>query len=676
MLRIGIDTGGTFTDAVMIDGAGRIVATHKRPSTPDDPGAAVVAAVEHLLRKRPDADVALVHGSTVATNALLEGTSEPPVFVTTAGFEHTLHLARQHRPGLYDLVPCRSEPPVPIDRCVGVHERLGSGGESIAALDADEIDRVVERVTKMNPPSVAISLLHSYANPDHEARVAMALRAALPDVPITVSSELRPVFREFERGATCVVNATVAPTMSRYLKRLASKVAPMPLRIMASHGGTMSVDAVCAEPVRTILSGPAGGAFAAQAWLDEQTPGLVTFDMGGTSTDVAVVHRATSDRASALPMTHESEAAGLPVAMPMIDLHTVGAGGGSIAWIDPGGALRVGPRSAGAQPGPACYGNGGNAPTVTDAHVVLGHLGPAPRLAGDRPVDEAAAHRVIESLGRSIGPSPGLIATETARGILRVVEATMAQAIKRVTLERGHDLRRLTLFPFGGAGGLHACTLADSLGIDRVLVPPHPGLLSAVGMLGAPAMWTREQAAHETLDDANVGDFASSELNQSLFAQVKGEIESGPQFASATAHNESTAITTHGELDLRYAGQSFEITVPWDQQAAHAFAVEHQQRYGHRHHRPIEIVTRRAIALQAPKTVPIFDEAFSDPSECHDAPTARVARDDLPNGRAFRGPLTITEYSAALRVPRGWRVQWGRGRSLLLTRETKEAVSP
>ena len=630
---LGVDTGGTFTDLILLDPQRRRLATHKLLSTPDDPARAVLAGIEALRpHLPPHARLDVTHGSTVATNALIEhtrkGDPRSTVFLTTAGFEDTLHIGRQHRPDLYALVPQRAAPPIPRACCIGVNERMGFDGQPIRALTAQTLQQAVAAVVERSPRSVVISLLHSYANPSHEQQLAEAIKQAMGEaVQLTVSSALIPEPREYERAATCVINGVVAPTMHRYLGRLSERLGSDRLRIMGSEAGTLPVSLARREPVRTILSGPAGGVLGAQRALAEVgVTDLITLDMGGTSTDVALC------TAEGLSMTTRGEAAGLPVGLPMVDVHAVGAGGGSLAWVDPGGALRVGPASAGAAPGPACYGQGGTQATVTDAHVVLGNLPPDLKLAGTLPMDVDAAHQAVETIAQTVQ----LSIEQTAQGILRIAEATMAQAVKRISLQRGHDPRRFTLVPFGGAGGLHACALAEALGMTRVVVPTHPGLLSAVGMLVAPAMVSRSRACLCPPDSSRVQDTFEA-LHREAQAELRDQ-RLDPEKAQYRFR-----------ADLRYAGQSHEITVAYDEHVLQRFESEHQRLYGHNPDRPVELVVARVHA-----TVEVDRLQLGQPDRQGDDEQHVRSRGSLGVGEVIQGPTTIVEFSSTTRVPAGW----------------------
>lgn len=684
-LYIGVDTGGTFTDLVLVDARRRVVATHKLLSTPADPAAAVLQGVDEVLAKaglppRERSRPRVVHGSTVATNALLEGRRETTVFITTAGFEDTLHIARQDRPTLYALVPRRPEPPVPRSHCLGVAERVLRDGRVLEPLTDAALADLVERVRALRPASAAISLLHGYANPAHERRVADALRDAFGDeLHLTVAHELLPEHREYERAATCIVNAVVAPRMTRYIGRLARELAAGDadgggLRIMASHGGVLPPARVVREPVRTILSGPAGGALGAAAMA--RAAGIdrvITLDMGGTSTDVALIDGEPT-------LGTEGEAADLPVRLPMIDLHTVGAGGGSIAWIDPGGALRVGPRSAGSDPGPACYGRQDPAQpplaTVTDAHVVLGHIREDQVLGAGLRIRRDLAERAVAH----VAERAGLALTEAARGIHRVAEATMARAVQRISLQRGRDPRGYALLPFGGAGGLHACRLAESLGMRRVIVPMHPGLLSAVGMIGAPPRYTFSQAVLLRIEHDGDGYRWAEHL-----AAIDAALEPLRQRADAAMAHESIPAGERRDVrsaDLRYLGQSYEITVPLDDgDAIEHFLAEHRRLYGYvAPGKPIELVTLRWQAggvehavelppLAAPSR-PVETTAATIRGDGGDEAWAIVERERLGPGCGIAPRTILREYSATTLVPAGWSGRVDERGLILLERES------
>src|SRR5688572_16798735 len=485
--RIGVDTGGTFTDFVYA--VGGEIRVFKVASTPDDPSRAITEGLRRIIEEHSArvTEVEVVHGTTVGTNALLQRRGARIALVTTSGFEDVIEIGRQARPELYNLNAIKPPPLVPGNLRYGVSERVASSGEVIEPLTDDEVAGLLRQVRRGKPESIAISLLFSFAHPAHERRILEALSEL--DIPLSVSHQILPEYREYERTSTVCVNAYLQPLMGRYLGRLGTHASSMQhaggvrthfsLRVMQSSGGSISAEAAAHEPVRTVLSGPAGGVVGAlrvarAAKIEE----IITFDMGGTSTDVALCDR------DGMRLTNEAIVAGVPVAVPMMDIHTVGAGGGSIARVDEGGSLRVGPESAGADPGPACYGKS-MLPTVTDAHVVLGHFGGGGLLGGEFKLDEERARAALSvlagDLSRVTGKRTSVIAA--AEGLVSIANTNMERALRHVSVERGHDPREFTLVPFGGAGGLHAVDLARGLGIPRVLLPAHPGALSAIGVV-------------------------------------------------------------------------------------------------------------------------------------------------------------------------------------------------
>ena len=542
-LIIAIDTGGTFTDCVYRIGSR--IEVFKLPSTPDDPSRAILEAVRKIASIVPAASVEVRHGTTVATNALLERKGARVAFVTTAGFEDTLAIARQARPDLYDWNHHR---PAPVtELCFGVTERIGPNGEVLLAPTNSALDELRRAIRKSKAESIAVSLLFSFANPAHEQSVAKALEPL--HLPISLSHQILPEFREYERGSTVALNAYLAPRMQQYIRALERGLAKRnaSLSIMQSSGGILSATSAAREPVRTILSGPAGGVIGAlsvarAAGIER----ILTFDMGGTSTDVALL-----DTTREPPTSTEGQVAGLPVGVPMLDIHTVGAGGGSIAWMDTAGALQVGPQSAGAAPGPACYGRGDCA-TVTDANLLLGRLHPDHFLGGAMHLEQSRARKALSAISaRSFATLEHL-----AEGILRVANARMESALRRVSVERGHDPRTFTLLAFGGAGPLHACALAEALGIRRVLIPSAPGALSALGILDADLR--REFSRTVML-------VPGSPQIEHAFRALESEAR------GAFSAEGARAVLTRS-ADLRYHGQGFELRVELVSQCRPAFS--------------------------------------------------------------------------------------------------------
>jgi len=587
MIRLGIDTGGTFTDLVLFDG--EHLRVHKIRSTPDNPARAILAGIDELLALsgRPARLAAsppeMVHGSTVATNTLLERTGARVALLVTEGFEDVLRIARQARSRLYDFLVEGVRPLVPDGLTLGVRERLAAGGEVVAPLEDAEVDRVVAAVRACGAESVAVCLLHAYANAAHEQHLVEALTGA--GLSVSASHRVLPEYREYERCSTTVVNAYVTPVMARYLTALERGLQGGRLRVMQSNGGSISAAAACHGAVQTILSGPAGGAVAARALGAEAGhPRVISFDMGGTSTDVSLID-------GELRVTLESVVGDMPVRQPMIDIHTVGAGGGSVAWIDDGGALRVGPRSAGADPGPACYGRG-HEMTVTDANLLLGRLDPATFLGGRMRLDRDRAQAAAANLARRAGLGPERL----AEGIVRIANANMERAIRVVSVERGHDPREFALLAFGGAGGMHACELATALGMSTVLVPRNAGVLSALGLLLADAVRDYSRAILRRATALTLDDLLA--VCAPLDERARGDLR-GEGFDEADIQLTRT-------VDVRYEGQSYEIGVPLSAAYRTLFDERHAQLYGYSApSRPAEVVAVRVRGIGQTRKPPL-----------------------------------------------------------------------
>jgi N-methylhydantoinase A len=617
---IGVDIGGTFTDFVVVRPGVRALETFKLLSTPGDPAQAVLLGLERVLKSAGDADpprLQVIHGSTVATNALLERKGAVTALVATRGFGDLLQIGRQNRPELYDFAAASPLPLVVEELRFEVDERVDARGQVLQALDLAQVEALLAQLQALKVEAVAICLLFSFLRPEHELLIAAKLRQA--GFFVSPSCEILPEYREYERASTAAVNAYVSPVLDRYLEKLegtrletASGVIPIQLRIMQSNGGNLRAAQARREGVRCILSGPAGGVVGAgrvaQLALDAQQmragPGaplrIITFDMGGTSTDVSLIDGAPR-------ITNEAVISGCPIRIPMLDIHTIGAGGGSIAYVDAGGALRVGPQSAGADPGPACYGKG-ELPTVTDANLVLGRLSARHFLGGQMPLDEVRARLALARLGRQAG----LDAVQAALGVVAVVNAHMERALRVISVERGYDPRDFTLLSFGGAGGLHAAGLARRLGIPRLLVPPLASTLSAFGMLAAEVIKDYSQTV--MLD------------GQTPLSEIAARLE--PMAAAGLAEVQAEGIDPadiriEAAVDMRYRGQSYELTVPFSREESdtppHIFAFHalHQQAYGYaRPDAPIEIVTLRlrAIGRVRPPDLPRLSPASTDPS--------------------------------------------------------------
>ncbi|MDP1847266.1 MAG: hydantoinase/oxoprolinase family protein, partial [Solirubrobacteraceae bacterium] len=576
-MLLGVDVGGTFTDAVLATG-GRLV-TAKAPTTPGDQSEGVMAAVGAALERAGAAAgdvVAFAHGMTVATNALLEGRGARTVLVATEGFTDVVELGRQARADLYRLCAARPAPLVPPDRRVAAPERCGPNGV-LRALDERGAAAIAEKVAALEPEAVAVVLLHAYAHPRHELAIGAALRDALPGVHVSLSHDVVGTFREYERAATTEIDAALSPLLSRYLERLLERAAEAGLtepRIMQSSGGLAAADLAARHAAYTVLSGPAGGAAAAA--LVARRSGredLVCFDMGGTSCDVCVVEGGAVRETTSHP---PREVGGRPLALAMVDIHTVGAGGGSVAWRDPGGALRAGPRSAGAVPGPACYGRGGEEPTVTDANLLLGRLGSDAPLAGGVALDRDAAHCAVAALAEQLGLDP----MGCAEGIVRVANAEMVRALRVMTVEQGIDPRRFALLAFGGAGPLHAAAIADELGMSTILCPRASGVLSALGLAAA----DRRASEQRTVLLAGGG------LTDTALAAARDELAAAARATLGAGDGEDAGegeIEVEMAYEVRYRGQAHELTVRDLAEATtdvlrDAFEAQHDERYGYR----------------------------------------------------------------------------------------------
>jgi N-methylhydantoinase A len=678
-MRIAFDTGGTFTDCVFLRG-GRIEIL-KIPSTPRQPAEAIGQAVEQILASGADlAGIEIISGTTVGTNTLLQRKGGRVTLVTTAGFEDVLEIGRQARPQLYNLLFEKAEPLVPRARRLGLRERLDSDGRVLLAPSSAEIARIVRAVVRSGAKSIAVCLLFSFVNPKHEELLARSL--ASTGLPVSLSKKILPEYREFERTSTTVVNAYLVPVMSGYLSEIEniagthSRSGPTSskgaksgrkvsrVRIMQSNGGILSASAAAGEPVRTILSGPAGGVLGAQYVAESAgCDRIITFDMGGTSTDVALLDRGTGD---ALAITSESVVSGMPVAVPMLDIHTVGAGGGSIARFDRAGALRVGPESAGAEPGPICYGRGEKA-TVTDANLILGRMPESGLLGGAFKLDFPRARRFMN---RQRGPMPS--AEAFAQGIVDVANAVMEKAIRVISVERGHDPRDYTLVAFGGAGALHSCDLAAALEIPRVLVPCFPGALSALGILRADV--TKDLSRTVRLEVESAAQ-AKPKLQREFAALEK---EGRKQMRAEGFSGGSVKI--HSSLDMRYAGQSYELNVPFAGDFISAFHRAHEKRYGYFDRaRECEVVNIRArFTGRTPKpTLPKLTRGDANPamSLVSKSPvlfhgrrklTVMYDRPRLRAGNRIFGPAIVTEYSATTLIPPEWSGRVDRNGNLTL----------
>jgi N-methylhydantoinase A/oxoprolinase/acetone carboxylase beta subunit len=637
-MRIGVDAGGTFTDFIVFYDDGRPMATFKMRSNPRAPAEVILAGIERAAGK---IKAEVVHGSTVATNALLERKGAKTAFVTTAGFEDLIEIGRQNRAELYNLMPAPRRLLVDREMCFGVRERVYFDGSIALKPSAAEWKRVASRLKRSGAKSVAVCFLHAYQNSSNERAAAKAL--ARDGVYLCTSHEISPEIREYERGSTTLVNAYVGPLMENYLSQLERSPQGRRIQIMQSNGGFLSARDARKLAVRTVLSGPAGGLVGAlETARASGFKQVLGFDMGGTSTDVSLVDGVARH-------TTEASLDGYPIRVPMLDIHTVGAGGGSIARVDAGGLLRVGPESAGADPGPACYGTGTEA-TVTDAHVVLGRIGSEQLLGGAMTIDAARAAAAVDRIAQRLK----IERAAAAAGIVRVANANMERAIRVVSVERGHDPRDFALVAFGGCGGLHACEIAQELGIRTVIVPEYAGALSALGMLMADA----------------VRDYAAGVLGRRDIEKVFASLERRARREAPTAEIERTA-------DLRYRGQSYELNVPWNKgDPAALFHREHEKIYGYANaERDVEIVTirvRARTALEKPKLT------RSGPAKRGQSQQRRVwigagwrkidvwKREHLTD-RSKLGPALVLDYGSTTLVPSPWKFRVDRTGNLLLT---------
>jgi N-methylhydantoinase A/oxoprolinase/acetone carboxylase beta subunit len=661
-LRIGVDTGGTFTDFVRLGADGLTV--HKERSTPDDPSRAILSGIQHLSGGESRADV--VHGSTVATNAVLERKGARVALVATAGFEDVLRIGRQTRPKLYDIFVPPRRPLVDPDLTFGVPERLDASGDVLTPVDIAAVDRLAETLKARSVEVVAVCLLHSYVNPAHERQVAERLRGA--GLEVCTSHEVLPEYREYERWSTTVVSAYVTPLIGRYLGALEArlgrslakeearlgrslakedaKLGAWRLRIMQSNGGSISAAAARAQAVRTVLSGPAAGVVGARAVA--RAAGfrrVISFDMGGTSTDVSLVD-------DAIAMTADSVIGDFPVRLPVIDIHTVGAGGGSIAAVDAGGALRVGPRSAGATPGPVCYGTGTEI-TVTDANLLLGRLDPDYFLGGRMALDVERVRRIAAEAAAQLK----LSVPAFAEGIVRVANANMERAIRVVSVERGHDPREFALVAFGGAGGMHACEIAERLDIATVVVPRHAGVLSALGMLLADVAKDYSASVLARVDAISIAELAKR--FGPLRRQAQREL-GAEGFGPGRQHIERL-------VDVRYVGQSYEITLPFTPDFRKRFDRLHGRTYGYSNPaRPTEVVNIRvkAAGLTDKPALPVARVRAVKARPAAIRPgrfggkhvkVAFYRWEALAPGAHARGPAVVTGGEATIVVPPGFR---------------------
>jgi N-methylhydantoinase A len=667
MITLGIDVGGTFTDLVMRDSRTGEMRSLKTPTTPPHFADGVLTAIR-LTNAAPGDITDIAHGMTVATNTALEMNGAKLGVITTRGFRDVLVVGRGNRTILYDIKAVRPPPLVPRQRVLEVDERMtGTGGVHLV-LDEDQVVAACKRLTEMGVEAVAVCFLHSYANPDHENRAAEIVQREMPGIAISISSEILPEYREFERFSTTALNAYVGPKVSQYLDLLASGLTEggidAPLRIMGSNGGTWSAAAMAQKPVNAMLSGPAGGVTASigiARLLD--IPNIITYDMGGTSTDACLI------RNYEYGMTTEGHVGMWPNRAPQIEIKTVGAGGGSIAYLAPGKFLNVGPRSAGAIPGPACYGRGGTEPTVTDANVVLGRFRPDLALGGEIELDQGAARIAVAGLGEELDLTP----ERTAEGIVRLAVARMTATVKEISVMRGLDPRDFTLFAYGGAGPLHAAAIAEELGITEIVIPPMPGAFSAYGLLTADTRYDVTRTRLTRLGNTTLKDLQA--LLEPLREEARERLRRDG-FADDDIHLQVF-------LDIRFVGQAFELTTPMPDapknldEIATAFQAVYEERYAQSDTGPSEIVSFRVVGLGTAPSVELpehtgdatakietrmvsFDSDFME--------TIIHRREVLPVDTAMPGPAIIEEDGATTVVPPGFNATLDRFGILILRR--------
>jgi len=685
--RVGIDIGGTFTDGTLVDSITGEVTTSKVLSTPSNPASGFISAVEKLLATHGNIDPAeiehVVHATTVATNAIIEGKTAATAFITTEGFRDMLEIARQIRPSLYDLQFEKPQPLVPRQLCYEVPERLNAQGEVITPLDESVVEQVVEQIAKTGVEAVAVCLLHSYRNPAHEQRIGELLRAKLPNITISLSSDVVPEFREYLRASTTVINSSVAPVVSTYLtsirEKLNSSGVTSELLVMQSSGGVYPAEAASDSPVFMVESGPAAGAVAAAALgTSLGSPDVISFDMGGTTAKASLIRNGRPNVTKDYSVGGAAQAgtgafggaSGYPIRTPVVDLVEIGAGGGSIAWVDSGAALRVGPHSAGADPGPVCYRLGGTEPTITDANLVLGRLDPDYFAGGDMQLDLDGARNAIKI--RCADPL-GISVEEAAHGIVEIANTAMVNALRLVSVQRGHDPRDFMLIGFGGAGPAHTVRLAEQAGIPNVLIPLAPGTASALGLLVTDVRMDSSATLIARADSVQPADIAGH------FARLENE--------GAKAHQ--SAASSSGEpvferaVEMRYWGQSFELSVPapnrenidqqWLDELCESFHDAHETAYGFRaQDEPVELVNLRltTVGKIARPNMKKLETTSYDPSPALKGTrpvyfsesngvtdTSVYDRVKLPAGAQFSGPAIVEEPDCTTVVHPGWSVQ-------------------
>jgi N-methylhydantoinase A len=660
--KLGVDVGGTFTDIFLLNETDWSLATHKVPSTPQDPSLAIIRGISEILQSegvRPDQISYLAHGTTVATNAIIEQEGGKVGLITTRGFRDLLEIGRQTRPRLYDLQLDHPPPLVGRDLRLEVNERILHTGAVSACLDEDAVKRRIQHLKRNGVNAVAICLLYSYVNADHETRIRDMVKIEMPDCYVSVSHEVLPEFREYERLSTTTLNAFLMPVMDTYLRNFRQEVEEMGVkeapRVSQCNGGIMSVATACRFPLRTALSGPSAGVIGALFIANAiEVSNLITFDMGGTSTDVCLLDQGT------VSISNDRSVGGYPAKIPSVDVNAVGAGGGSIAWIDLDGFMKVGPKSAGASPGPVCYGQGSSEPTVTDANVLLGRLNPEYLLGGRMKIEKDAAFAALGKLGELIGLGP----IDTALGVIDIITANMFKAIRAVSIEKGYDPKEFSLMAFGGAGPLHACRLARELEISRVIIPPTPGILCAMGLLVADARNDYVRTAPMNMEAADL-----HRIN-AIFDEM--EAEAGVWLSSEGF--ESSSQRLFRSVDMRYVGQNFELSVRTPASAlthsdleslVFSFYREHERNYGHfTQGEPIQLINFRVTAegVTEKPEMKAGEEGSCDGSEgivpyrdvCFGAHTSLRTpvydRNQVQHGQPITGPAVIEQMDATTLV--------------------------
>lgn len=647
---IGIDAGGTFTDFVVVELVSEVrIRLHKTLSTPHAPEQAILAGIRALGfgDRESRRHLTIVHGSTVATNAALEGKFARTAYVANRGFKDVLSLGRQTRPSLYGLeFPPQTEP-VATELCLETGGRLAADGTVIDDLSDKDLEHLIAQLKSLAPEALAVNLLFSFLDDSFEKKIVSAVGKALPELFLVRSSQVLPVYKEYERGIATWLNAALGPVVSRYVGKLEAQLESTPIQIMQSSGETLAAAKAACSAVNLLLSGPAGGLNAIR-YLGEQIgeSHFISFDMGGTSTDVALIE-------GRIATTQEGHIGPYPVGVPMVDMHTIGAGGGSIASIDDGGMLQVGPASAGADPGPACYGKGGKQATVTDANLVLGRLAPGAKLAGDLELRTDLAIAAVKVLAVQLG----MTVESTAAGIISIANQHMARALRLISVNRGHDPEDFRLVCFGGAGGLHVCELAETMLMDKAIVPIHGGVLSALGMVVADK--GRQLSKTVNISEHTAGSTDIEALYEDLEKQATGEL-----LAEQVEKPKNGELVVERRADIRYAGQSFTLSVPWQglKESFTAFTNLHQKRYGYSLDSSQEIVNIQVIPrLRAEKfnlpehqasgfcNVYGKEEVYGD-EDCVQC----FERSELATGQIIRGPCVIKEYSATTYLSENW----------------------